>query len=81
MVDQHCRDCGVCHYEHPDANKTGGMGRILPWREGRCPACVDRRRELRRTATRRYVSSVVDPDDDYCEPAPVSQQTLEEVLG
>lgn len=79
--DKRCRDCGICHHEHPDANKSGGMGRILPWREGRCPACADRRRERSRKAARRYVFSVLDPDDSYCEPTPQGQATLEEVLG
>lgn len=76
-----CTRCGVCHHSNPDANKNGGMGRILPWRAGRCPACVDRRREQRRKAARRYAASVLDPNDAYCEPTPQGQATLEEVFG
>ena len=82
MTEKRCRDCGVCHYKHPDANKSGGMGRILAWRAGRCPACCSKRREYRAWAAAHVVAARLDPADNYLSPARTPEQaTLEEVFG
>ena len=82
MTEQRCRRCSVPHADHPDANQSGGMGRFLPWRNGRCPACLDRRREWRRWGAIHVAAARLDPNDDYLAPdAGPTQATLEEVLG
>ena len=83
MTDLRCTHCGIPHAEHPDASKDGGTGRILPWDGDTCPACSQQRRERQRAAARRYVSTLLDPNDDYVAVATVqpTQQTLEEVFG
>lgn len=75
-----CRSCGIPHADHPDASKGGGMGRILPWRDDRCPACLDRRSEWAARATRRYVDAVL-AGDDYVRSTEPGQATLGEVFG
>lgn len=80
VSDQCCRRCGVPHAEHPDASADGGMGRVLPWRDGRCPACLDRRSELAARGARRYADAVL-AGDDYVVPSEPGQATLGEVLG
>ncbi len=54
MTDLRCIRCGVPHHEHPDANKSGGVGQLIPWEEDVCPICLDRRRELAKRAVWRY---------------------------
>lgn len=81
MTDLRCRTCGIPHHENPDASSGGGLGRILPWDGELCPVCVERRRERRQAAARRYAAILVDPDDSYCRPVAREQVTFEEVLG
>jgi len=55
MTKKRCRRCGVPHADHPDANKTGGVGGLLAWEDDLCPICLDRRRELATRAAWRYL--------------------------
>lgn len=80
MTDLRCRHCGVPHFEHPDVNKSGGVGRLLSWDGDLCPVCIDRRRELAAAAARRYIVELLDPTDDYVTRTEPEQATLAEVL-
>jgi hypothetical protein len=44
-VNLRCPRCQVPHYEHEDASKGGGMGRIFAWSGGLCPVCRQYRSE------------------------------------
>ncbi len=63
MTWKRCRRCGIPHHEHPDANKSGGVGQLQPWDGEVCPICLDRRRELAKRAVWRYLWELLSPDD------------------
>jgi len=63
MTEKRCSRCGVPHHEHPEANKSGGVGQLLPWDGDVCPICLDRRRELAKRAVWRYLWELLSPDD------------------
>lgn len=79
--DRRCRRCGVPHADHPESNKSGGVGGLLAWADDLCPICLDRRRELRHRAAVRYVAALLDPSNDYVSAAGPEQTTLPEVIG
>lgn len=83
MTDLVCRRCDIPHADHPDAGKSGGVGRLLPWDGDLCPVCQARRRERTGSAARLSVATRLDPADDYLQRSPTGpeQRTLTEVLG
>lgn len=76
MSEKRCRRCGVPHHEHPDANKSGGVGQLLSWDDDLCPICIDRRRELAQLAAWRYLGAVL--AGEIAEPTEPDQITLTE---
>lgn len=43
-MNKRCSRCDIPHSEHPDANKTGGVGELLEWEDGLCGVCLDRKK-------------------------------------
>lgn len=78
MTEKCCRRCDVPHADHPDANKTGGIGDLCAWVDGICPVCLDKRRELAKRAVWRHLAIRLDPTDDYGAPTESEQTTLPE---
>ncbi len=77
MTEKRCRRCDVPHHEHPDANKTGGVGQLIPWGDDLCPICVDQRRELASRAVWRYLAELL--AGEISQPSPPEQATFQEV--
>lgn len=43
MANRECRRCGIPHYESEGAASSGGMGRLIEFRDGLCGVCQDYR--------------------------------------
>lgn len=76
MTEKRCRRCGVPHHEHPEANKSGGVGQLLPWDDDVCPICLDKRRELASRAAWRYLEALL--SGEILQPTEPEQITLTE---
>jgi hypothetical protein len=74
MTEKRCRRCGVPHADHPESNKTGGVGGPLAWEDDLCPICLDKRRELAGRAVWRYLAALL--AGEIAQPSAAEQTTL-----
>jgi len=77
VTEKRCRRCDVPHHEHPDANKSGGVGQLIAWEDDLCPICMDKRRELAGRAVWRYLAEYL--AGEIAKPSAAEQTTLGEV--